>query len=152
MYWFCDICEHHLKSVDRKLVANQDSIDKLKVESHLGEAHEMFTGIQTKLDSNQKVIEAVKLILDQLNSKPIGAELPETFAQVTAKLDANMKLNETHQNKVAKQIESLKTNIEFDSRAKNLILFGIAENSNPSGEGGENTFNAIVEFLRSCNF
>lgn len=71
----------------------------------------------------------------------------QSYAEVATKLEVSNKSNLNIQEQFSKQVKSLKNEIQTDSRAKNIILFGIDEVTSES----DSLADSVNEILRQCN-
>lgn len=122
MHWFCDKCNHVVQSIDRRL----KSVD-LITES-LGRIESVIENLPAFSNFEDEVV------------KPLYSQ---AVTQVTSAVISKVEKNISLQEKVSKQVSQLQEEITAESRARNLVLFGITES--------DNLMTKVDEILKECS-
>lgn len=126
IHWFCESCDSLFSGIDNKMRLLEEKIDK--VLSH----ERSYAQVVSKIESNATFIK----------------QLESTTTMINDHLGSTKSAMDNHFKNQEKQMHTIRSDLSKETRAKNLILFGVAEQSDTTLE---QSMESVSELLRSCS-
>jgi hypothetical protein len=120
VHWYCSVCEQSSATLDKRVRAVEIKFDNF-TKVHDSETRS-YADVVSKIDSS---VQTSKTLQEQISK------------QIT--------ILKTEQGQVIKQVSSLKSDLQADNRSKNVVIFGLPENTENS------LVDSVIDLMNDCS-